>query len=221
MALSRDGKRLATGGGCFPDKDGKLVDREGKPASDPDLTIRIWDVDAGKEIKKLEGHTRVIKSLAFSPDGKSLASASDDRSVRIWDLESGKEQKKLEPKGSAEAVAYTADGKLVTGSVPYLDEAKKWMYDQNIVVWDVSSGKEEMKMGGQNVWGLAVSPDGKHALSCGPDRTVRLWDLTTGKQLRVFGGHRDNVSRVLFTLDGKRALSGGSDKKMRLWTLND
>jgi WD40 repeat protein len=69
------------------------------------------------------------------------------------------------------------------------------------------------------VWGVALAPDGKRALSGGADRTMRLWDVETGKEEHKFERHTDWVWGVAFTPDGKRVLSGSADSTMRLWSM--
>jgi WD40 repeat protein len=219
LALSKDGKRLASAGGSF-EKDGKNVDRTGKPTDNPDLVIRIWDVESGKELQKLEGHKKFIQSVAFSPDGSKLISGSNDQTVRVWDVATGKQLHQSEALGAViNAVAFTPDGKGVSGGAGKKDGSGQYVHDQTIRVWDVNSGKQLKAFGGHHVWGVAVSADGKRVLTAGQDRTVRLWDLETGKEMKRLGGHRGSVERVLFTPDGKQALSGGDDNVVRLWDL--
>ena len=129
----------------------------------------------------LKGHTLGVWGVAFSPDGKRLASASgggpEDHTpgdVKVWDATSGQEQLTL--KGHTDrvvCVAFSPDGKrLVSGSA-----------DQAVKVWDATTGQEKRTLKGHTgpVWGLAFSPDGKRLASGSADRTVKVWDMTSGK----------------------------------------
>ena len=99
--------------------------------------------------------------------------------------------------------------------------------DNSLRLWDVKTGEEIRKFDGhtEGVWGVAISPDGRRALSGSgrwtldsADTTVRLWDLETGKELHKLAGHTQTVWNVAFLTDGKKALSCG-DKSVRLWQL--
>jgi WD40 repeat protein len=156
--------------------------------------------------------------LAFSPDGKILASGGYDNRVRLWDPETGKEVRTLEGhKGYVNSIAFSADGKwLASGS-----------QDHDLRLWDVTTGKERRRFQGHTapVERVALSPDGKVLASCCQGGTLRLWDTATGKETRslpIDGGPRefDGFYRALamtFSPDGKRlAFTHYSDKGIQL-----
>jgi WD40 repeat protein len=191
-----------------------------------DRTLRLWDVENWQEVRRFEGHTSYVVSVAFSPDGKLALSAGEhDHTVRLWDVETGKEIRKFEGhKEAVHCVAFSPDGKRILsgggggeGGQPGTDNALR--------LWEVATGKllRQFKGHTNGVWCVAFSPDGKRVLSGSgnwvldsTDTSVRLWDVETGKELERFIGHTATVWSVAFTPDGRRALSSG-DKTLRVW----
>jgi WD40 repeat protein len=86
-------------------------------------------------------------------------------------------------------------------------------------VWDLETGREFRKLFGHSdaVFGVAVTADGKRAVSASGDRTLKVWDLATGRALRTLQGHSDSVLGVALTPDGKRAVSASEDRTLKVW----
>jgi WD40 repeat protein len=138
----------------------------------------VWDLTRGKRIAALTGHKDVVQAVSFSPDGKKVASGAWDGTVRVWDVSTGKELHALKTNGDkVHSVAFSPDGeRIVSGSG-----------DRTIHVWNARSGKELLSLEGEP-GELAISPDGR-ALASGSKkgtRSVKLWDLTTGKNITTF-----------------------------------
>jgi hypothetical protein len=160
----------------------------------------------------LTGHTRAVRSVAISADGRRAVSGSGDRTVRVWDLETGDCAAVLQGHAvSVWGVAVTPDGRrAVSGSD-----------DKTVRVWDLERGTcaAVLKRHTSTVWGVAVTPDGRRAVSGSADKTVRVWDLATGSCAAVLQGHAAYVRGVAVTSDGRRAVSGSTDGTVRVWDL--
>jgi WD40 repeat protein len=172
----------------------------------------------------LTGHTDLVQSLAFSPDGRRALSGGDDNSLRLWDLENGKELRRFEGHtDTVAAVTFAATGRwILSGSS-----------DKIARIWDPESGRELRRFAGHQTWvnGVAYSPDGRRVLTgCGgeivdekfthgSDTALHLWDVASSQEICRLEGHIASVTGVAFSPDGRRALSGSLDKTVRLWSL--
>jgi pimeloyl-ACP methyl ester carboxylesterase len=177
--------------------------------------IDIWDVKAWQVVQTLAGHTDRVFGMAFSPDGRLLASGSgmgpsdvSDSVVKVWDIASGSEVHTLKGhRGDVHAVAFSPTGRLVASAST----------DYTVRVWDVRSGALVHTLRhGNGLYDVAFSPDGRLLAAGGCDRTVKLWDVATGRQVRSLP-HADEVMAVAFSPNGTLLASGGYDNLIYLW----
>jgi WD40 repeat protein len=158
----------------------------------------------------LRGHSLWVNCVAWSPDGRTLASGSRDETIGLWDPLSGKRLRVLVGHGSdVYGVAWSPDGRtLASGS-----------RDETIGLWDPLSGKRlRVLVGhGSGVYGVAWSPDGRTLASGSDDKTIGLWDPLSGKRLRMLVGHGSGVYGVAWSPDGRTLASGSADKTIGLW----
>jgi WD40 repeat protein/serine/threonine protein kinase len=209
VAFSPDGRFLATGG-----SDGTVKDTRGS-----DGTVKVWDMRTDQPLRVWEGHViGTVWSLAFSPDGKWLASGSDDGpthsgELKLWDAATGREIWSRKEQGMrVRALAFHPDGQHLAYSIPGV-----------VIVLNVPTAQERLTLPGakQGGRGVAFSPDGRLLASTSGDGPgsgeVTVWDWQAGQQRLTLRGHTRELFCVAFSPDGRRLVTGGVDQMIKLW----
>lgn len=207
LAFSPDNRLLATAG--------------------EDQVVRTYMADDGAPFESLAGHSGTITALEFDTDTK-LFSASADHTARLWDLYAewtyagqlglaGDNTTALADSAFADrvlALAFSPDSKLLAtaGGEPSRNgELKIWNVAERSVVLDLPEAHSD------TIFGLEFSPDGKYLATCGADKFVRVFEVSTGKQIRSFEGHTHHVLDVTWRADGKVLASCGADNAVKTW----
>ena len=203
VAFSPDGREILSGsGGVFG--------TDGKPVVGNDNTIRLWNVQTGREIRSYENNKEPILSVAFSSDGKEVLSGGDDDNVKLWDRNSGKQIHSM--------LGHWDDVHCVT-FVPKSHFALSGSENGSIRLWDLDRGVEIRSFSGHtgSVESIACSKNRKLVVSAGKDLTIRIWDFNTGTELRQINGHLGEVNSIRLSPDDNFILGAGSDGTVRIW----
>ncbi|MBA4187401.1 MAG: hypothetical protein C0467_05210 [Planctomycetaceae bacterium] len=176
--------------------------------------IQLWDRATGERGKVFKAHIGHVWSLAFSPDGNTLASCAGDGKVILTDVTTGSPRFTLTDKpGPVRCVAFNRDRSLLASAHE----------DGNVRVWDVAKGQLRATLSGhvRSVFGVAFHPDGRTLASAGDDKTVRVWDVVEKRQRASIEGHTQAVWCVSFSPDGHTLASASVDKSIKFWDLEE
>ncbi len=181
-----------------------------------DGTIRLWDMPTAHERSVLNGHPDIVRCVGFSPDGKVLVSMGQRGRVVLWDTIRGSELRVLatDSPGPVRSVAFSPDGRTVAFG------EHTWTA-QDVLLMDVQTGAIRTRLTGhrRGVNVLAFSPDGRTLATGGIDRCIKLWDLTTAKEVATLEEDVGWVKSIAFSPDGGRMAFSGNDDSIRIRNL--
>ena len=175
LALAPDGTTVATGGG--------------------DGTVRLWTLANQRQRAVLKGHTGRVHAVAWSPDGATLATGGEDKSIRLWNANTGEEITVwAQMSKPIRGLAISRDGKTLAAAV-----------DRDVHVWQLNNRHEQKVLSGhrQFISGLAFLPGGLELATFASDKTVRIWDVTNGRQLASMPGPFGHCYGLVVSTDGK------------------
>jgi WD40 repeat protein len=180
VAITPDGQKAVSGSG--------------------DKTLKVWELNTGKQLFTLTGHDDWVNAVAITPDGQKAVSGSWDKTLKVWELNTGKQLFTLTGHDDwVNAVAITPDGqKAVSGSG-----------DNTLKVWELNTGKQLFTLTGHDniVQAVAITPDGQKAVSGSGDKTLKVWDLKTGQEISTFIGD-SSINCCAISPDGLIIVAG-------------
>jgi len=200
LVFSFDGRTLVTGAG-----------------NNASNAVRIWDVATGTQLRSLDGLSNQVASVAYSPNGKTVAIGTYSGAIKLWDTTTSEIRELIGHRSWVKSMAFTSDGQtLVSGS-----------FDNTVRVWDTSTGKSRESVTNRGpsdvtesinqINAIALSSNDRVIASGGGDGIIRLWDVATGKELRSLSGHTSRVKSLAFHPHGKLLASGAEDSTVKLW----
>jgi WD40 repeat protein len=173
--------------------------------------VQCWDTTTGERRLQLVGTQKQVRSLAFAPDGRSLASGHADRALKLWDMTTGQEVVALRQRTLVEGLAFSPDGNTLA-----------LMGGWSVELLDVRTWERRAQLRGHKgrIWSMAFTPDGRTLLTGSNDGTVKLWDVASGRERGAFDWQIGKVYAVAFAPDGMRAAAAGP-RNIVIWDVDE
>jgi WD40 repeat protein len=211
VSISPDGKTLVRRHDVGDDSVSISPDGKTLASGSDDNTIKLWNLETGKEIRTWRGHDDGVDSVSISPDGKTLASGGGDNTIKLWYLEKGQTIRTL--RGDAypvDTVSINANGKILASAI-----------GKRIRIWNLETGKEILTLKENDRIGkVSISADGKTLARGGKKNTIEVWNLKTGKAIHTLKGNNLGISEVSISANGKTVASINRDKEITLWNVD-
>ena len=162
-----------------------------------------------REKNRLYGHNNSVYSVAFSPDGSQIASASGDSTVKIWSVNGKEMQTLIGHSSEVRSVAFSPNGKQIASASE----------DGAVKIWSIE-GEELLTLKGHNnsVYSVAFSPNGEQIVSASYGGIIKMWSVD-GKELLTLKGHNSSVYSVAFSPNGKQIASASNDGTVKIWSI--
>jgi WD40 repeat protein len=202
--------------------DGKTIAASGASGE-----VELRDATTGERRHTLRGHKPMYLPVMFSADSTTLVTGGDDKTIRLWDVATGLELRRMDCSDGVKLVALSPNGKLLAS----VGERKSVLAGGIIItkpvnqvrIWDPVRGKELRQLvaptktkDSAGIVALSFAPDNKTLVTLGMDHVLRLWDATTGKELRAFSGCSTNLGALALTADGKWAAIANGGTSVRI-----
>lgn len=185
-----------------------------------DDAATLWDTGSGGLLASFPGHERGVSALAYSPDGRVLATSDWGRGgrIRLWDPGTGQLLQTLEQGNIVPSLAFSPNGQLLAagGSLP---DTTGSGYEYVTQLWDLDTGQVLRTLRGHenSIYDVAFSPDGHTLVTGSPDQTVRFWEVSAGQPGRILTDFRDAVVTIALSPDGRLLASGDNAGEVRVW----
>ncbi|HEX8107473.1 MAG TPA: WD40 repeat domain-containing protein [Kofleriaceae bacterium] len=202
-----------------------------------DQTLKVWELASGRALTTLAGHTDVVTACTVTPDGQHVISASWDQTLKVWELATGRARATLEgfttPTVEVDVVALKADAHpcLIAGAgieakaehrimTPHLLAVGKGRQLEQVLEEHTAGGGLSLEGHAGWVTACAVTPDGRHVVSASQDKTLKVWELASGRALATLEGHTGVVTACAVMPDGRHMVSVSWDQTLKVWAFD-